>query len=393
MIKRLLFLVCILIPAFVLNAQDVSVFIEQVSENNPEILAYQKLLEAKRLEARTGLAPSDPSISFGYMPGKNEAIGIKKTWSVNQSFSFPTKYLLQNKISKSNIILAEEEYKLGKMLILLDAKLTLFDLIYNEKYLAVLILRKMDYNSLQAAWGKMVEHGEATILEYNKITMELSSLNLLLNQTEANIRMLRNQLNYISGNKISWIEVKDYPQAEVPDPEILISEKMLNHPSFIIPEKESQLSNEEIKLSKTGSLPEFHVGYNSEIIPGETYSGPVAGLTIPLWSNSNRIKAASAIFEYSAVKRDAELMKLKSEVMNEFASMKALKNSMLEIEDILNSEENKKYLDIAINNGEISITTYFSNLSVIYEIEDRFLELEHNYNKSLAVLFDHRLLK
>ena len=35
------------------------------------------------------------------------------------------------------------------------------------------------------------------------------------------------------------------------------------------PEIEYQISMQEVKLSKTGSLPEFQIGYASEIVPGE----------------------------------------------------------------------------------------------------------------------------
>jgi cobalt-zinc-cadmium efflux system outer membrane protein len=393
MIKRFLILAFILSHLAVICAQDISLILEEVSENNPEILAYQKLLEAKQIEAKTGLTPSDPVVNFGYMPGNSEAIGTKKVWSVNQSFSFPTKYLLQKKINRSSVSLAEQEFNLGKLLILLDAKLTLVDLVYNEKTLSVLLLRKEGYRSLQAAWKKMIDYGEASILEYNKITMELSSINLSITKTEADISQLKNKLLFMSGNKFSLPQVKEYPLDEVPDPDTLITEKVINHPSFIIPEKELLISREAIKLSRAGSLPEFQVGYNSEIIPGEIYSGPVAGLTIPLWSNSNKIKTASALANHSEAKRNAELARLKSEVINEFTNMKALKKSMMEINEILESTDNKKYLDIALANGEISLTTYFSNLSTMNEVEDRLIELEHKYYLSIAILLDHELLK
>jgi hypothetical protein len=75
MIKRFLIIAYIFAKIPLMYAQDVSGFLKQVSENNPEILAFQKLLEAKKFEARTGLAPSDPFVSFGYMPGNTADIG------------------------------------------------------------------------------------------------------------------------------------------------------------------------------------------------------------------------------------------------------------------------------------------------------------------------------
>jgi len=393
MIKKNSIITVILIISSVINAQDISVYLKQVSENNPEILAYKKLLEARRYEAKTGLAPSDPYISFGHMPGKGASTGTKKIWSVSQSFSFPTKYLIQNRISRSNILLAELEFDQVKLMTLLDAEITMFDLIFNEKRLEVLNDRKKDYDNLHAAWEKMIKYGEASVLDYNKISMELSSLNLLIIRTKSENTALRNRLLFVNGNTSSLPEKIDYPLVDEPDPEILISEKTAYHPAFIIPEKEYYLVSEEAKLSKTGSLPEFQIGYGSESTPGETYSGPVAGLSIPLWSNSNRVKMASAMVDHSAAMRDAELLRLKSEVLNEYLNMKAIKKSMMEISDILVTIENKKYLDIALINGEISLTTYFSDIAVMYQIEDRYIELENEYNKSLALLLDYKILE
>jgi hypothetical protein len=97
--------------------------------------------------------------------------------------------------------------------------------------------------------------------------------------------------------------------------------------------------------------------------------------------------------EHAGAVRDAQLARLKSEVSREYYNMEALKKSITEISSILKSGENKKYLDIALDNGEISLTTYFSDIAVLYEIEDRLLDLEHEYHLSLATLLDQELLK
>jgi outer membrane protein TolC len=276
---------------------------------------------------------------------------------------------------------------------LLDAKLTILDMIHLEKYLEVLTERKKGYDELKSAWEKMVSYGEVTILEYNKIMMELSSLNLDITRTEAEIVMLKTTLQYMTGNKSDIPRFLNYPLTNEPDNELIINEKVLSHPAFIIPEKEYILSLGELRLSKTGSLPEFQVGYSSEILPGETYAGPVAGLSIPLWSNANRVKTANANAEHSAAARDSELFRLKAGVENEISNMKALKKSIDEISAILKIVDNKRYLDIALANNEISLTTYFSDLEVMYEVEDKLIHLEFEYNKSLAKVMDHRLIE
>lgn len=373
--------------------QDIAGYLKQVHENNPEIIAFRKLLEARKYELRTGITPPDPFISFGYMPGNTPDIGTKKTWSVTQSFSFPTKYLLRNRISNSNLVLAEQAYNLGMLNKILEAKLLLYEYIYDQKISEVLSGRKALYDSLRSGWGKLLKSGAATIIEYNKILLELSSLNLRISRVNSEIAILHEKLLFMSGNTADIPLVSDFPPGRVTDLDTLLYEKSIIHPSFLLPESEYQISLQEVRLSKTGSLPEFQAGVASEIIPGETYTGPVAGLTIPLWANSNRVKTAVARAGHSGAARDAALQELRTSVRSEYENMSALKKSMTEIREILDSASNKSYLDKALSSGEISLTDYFINLNASFQAEDRFYELEYEYNKSLAILYDHDLLK
>lgn len=393
MIKKILLLTALISVTGLISAQSITGFLERVSAYNPEIAAFSKLLEARRIEARTGNVPSDPFVTAGFMPGNKEEAGDMKTWSVSQSFYFPTKYLLQKKINNNTIILAEQEYSQTRMLIMLEAEQLAFDLIYNTKALNTLLERKKGYEVLRSSWGKMLENGEATIMDYNNILLELSAVNLEINRRESETEMLKEKLGYMSGSDAAEIGSADYPVIEVPDFDLLIKEKSVSHPAYLIPEIEYSISRQEVKLSKSGSLPEFQVGYQSEIVAGTAYTGPAAGMSIPLWANSNKVKSASAAAEYSDALRAATLLKLKSETRKTYSRVAALQKSKEEIRAIIVSGGGTKYPDKALEAGEISVSTYFMYLKSLYESEDRLLELENEYQKALAVLLDHRLLR
>lgn len=392
MIRKFFSLLVVIIIVPEAFGQSLQEYLQHVSHNNPEIIAYRKMLEARRYEARTGNTPPDPFVSGGIMPGTPDAAGSKKIWSVTQSFAFPTKYLLQKKVNKSTILLAEQEFNQGKMQILLDAELTYFDLIHRMKYLDYLLSRKEGYDRLLSAWKKMLDNGQTTIMDYNRIRMEISAVNLEITGTRADIEMLSERLAYISGGSSAGLLPGDYPLIPEPDRESLLEEKSAVHPSWLIPAMEHEIGLQELKLSKSGSLPEFELGYESEMIPGETYMGPVGGISIPLWSNTNRVKAAAARADHLSAQRDALLQKLGSEVRSEYSNMKALQRSITEMRGILEPGGGREYLDTALDAGEISITTYFTYLEAIYRSEDRLLNLENEFQKSLARLLDHRLI-
>jgi outer membrane protein TolC len=391
MIKKLFILTVIIFIAVPLSAQSITEYLERVSENNPSITAYRKLLEARRTEARTGNAPPDPFVSAGFMPGNTDAAGNKKTWSVSQSFDFPTKYLMQKKINNNTIILAEQEFSLGRMNALLEAELTIFDLIYNTRALEKLLDRQKGYETLKSTWGRMIENGEATIMDYNNILLELSVVSLEINRRESERDMLMEKLHYMSGSEAGEMGYADYPVKALPDPELLITEKSRSHPAFLISELEYTISQQEVRLSKNASLPGFQVGYGSEIVAGTAYTGPIAGLSIPLWANSNRVRSASAAADYSEALREARLLELKLQTRNDLNRVLALQKSISEIRSIIEAGGGTKYPDRALAAGEITVVNYFAYLKVLYESEDRLMELENEYHKALATLLDYRL--
>ncbi len=393
MIRKVLLIFIALVTASEIYPQSLQDFLRQVEGKNPEIIAYSRLLEARRFEARTGNTPPDPFISAGILPGSPDVAGTKKTWNITQSFSFPTKYLLQKKINRTTILLAEQEFNLGKLQILLDAEESYLDLGYKTRYLEILNSRKEGYKRLQSAWKMMLESGQTTIMDYNRIMLELSVINLEIARTEADIKMIRERLAFLSGDSASLMLAGEFPEFTEPDAESLLKEKPAVHPSYLIPELEYEIGVQEVKLSRTGSLPEFQLGYGSESVPGETYTGPSGGISIPLWSNSGNTKAASARAEHLSAQRDAVLQKLKSGLRNQYSEMKALQRSISELNMILETSGGTKYLDSALEAGEIPITVYFNYVEPIYMSEDKLLELENEYNKSIARLTDHELLR
>lgn len=393
MIKKIFALAALVSATGLISAQTIEEFLERVSGNDPSIAAYSKLLEARRIEVRTGNAPSDPFVSAGFMPGNSGEAGDKKTWSVNQSFDFPTKYLLQKKINENTIVLAEQEYNQARMLVMLEAEKLALDLVYNTRSLNTLLERRKGYEVLKSAWRKMLENGEATILDYNNIILELSAVNLEINRRESDAEMLKEKMAYMSGSDESRTGYAGYPLVSLPDIDALISEKSESHPAFLIPVIEYGISLQEVRLSRTGSLPGFQVGYGSEIVAGTSYTGPLAGISIPLWANSNKVKSASAAADYSGALRDARLLKLKSEVKNDYSRALALQKSIAEIGEIIESGGGSKYPDKALEAGEISVATYFIYMKSLFESQDRLLELENEYYKSVASLLDHRLIR
>jgi cobalt-zinc-cadmium efflux system outer membrane protein len=391
--NRVLSILLILFSYSTMAGQNLQSFLNSVAEHHPEIIAYGKLLEARKLDARTGLTPPDPVVSYGYMPDRNDRSVVKKTWSVSQSFSLPVKYINQSKLSKEKIILAQEEYDLVRLNILLNSKLILYDYIYNEKKLEKLKYRMGIYERLKSGYNKLLETGHTTILDYNRILFEISELNLSVRLTETELSTLTEKLDYVTGGNFSAAYPLEYPPVIYHDLEQVMNEKINIHPAFLIPESEYRISTREAMLVRTGNLPEIQAGYSAEILPSENFIGPVAGLTIPLWSNSNKVKSADAFADQFSAFRDARILELKTETRSHYEYMNSLKSNISEIKELLDDGSTMNNLETALKSGEISLTEYFMYLGSYFHAEDRLLEAENEYNTTLAQLYDYELLQ
>ena len=117
------------------------------------------------------------------------------------------------------------------------------------------------------------------------------------------------------------------------------------------------------------------------------------GISIPLWSNAGKLKSAKAKSYLAETSMKARIEWLKTEVRREYSDMTFLKSALEDIYNVLKSSGSTAEITMALQEGEITITEYFALTGVIFEAEERLIETENRYRKSLALLNDHLLLQ
>ncbi|MBT4412030.1 MAG: TolC family protein, partial [Bacteroidetes bacterium] len=149
----------------------------------------------------------------------------------------------------------------------------------------------------------------------------------------------------------------------------------------------------DIKLAKTNLLPDVIVGYTSEAINDEKLAGIQMGISIPLWGKSNLINRAKLKKDLS----DKNLALTNQLVQNDWdrydemaKQSKEIKNNL---EASLNSMKSKYLLEKSWELGEISLLDYLKELPFFYSVEDRTVEAELQYHKSILNKNQHHLLE
>ena len=150
--------------------------------------------------------------------------------------------------------------------------------------------------------------------------------------------------------------------------------------------QEVELSKKQLSLNKTMWLPTFSAGYMREDVVGQKYEGLSVGVSVPLWSNKNKIKQAkSAVLAAESRQIDAK-QQLYSQLEILYNRTTGLKNVAETYRSSLDNANNSVLLKKALDAGEISMLDYILQLGLYYDSVNQALQAELDYQKAFAEL-------
>lgn len=382
----LLFLITISLQAM---PQDTEKFIRKVLENHPGVVSEKKMLLTREAESYTGYTPANPNIILGYFPGIPSEVGNKITWSVSQSLDFPSRYKRLKILGENNYEQAVMEYKNSVLMLLAYARAKAIELVALRKHIEILEERIDHIGKMENAYKKMLDEGEITVIDHNKIMLTGAGMKNKLLEYRTREDVVYAFLNMVSGNNAYILDHVLYPIFEEPDPEILLAEKKSMHPAFKIPEKEIEIAGNRLDVLKTKSMPGLQVGFASEIVAASQFTGPTIGISIPLWENKGRIEAERARKRHYEAEYINLMMIYENEFRTRYARYISVKNGLQELRNSYSDSVSTELLNKSLAVGEISIIEYFLELSAFYDIEDKIIELEKEFYTLLAELYNH----
>ncbi len=366
------------------NINDVLATIEQ---NNTTLKALRETAKAEQLENRTDIFLQDPEIGFNYLWGNPSSVGKRKDFSATQSFDIPTISGLKSKVANQKNELIEWQYKADRMDILLEAKLYCLDLVYYNSLLKELGVRMDHAKTIAASLKDRLDAGDANILEYNNVQLNLSSIVGELSRIETERTSIIAQLARLNGGQPLQLDDSGFANVDLPlnfdDWFAGASDK---NPVLSYVKQEVELSKKQLSLNKTMWLPTFSAGYMREDVVGQKYEGLSVGVSVPLWSNKNKIKQAkSAVLAAESRQIDAK-QQLYSQLEILYNRTTGLKNVAETYRSSLDNANNSVLLKKALDAGEISMLDYILQLGLYYDSVNQALQAELDYQKAFAEL-------
>ena len=367
--------------------QTIDAVLQQIERNNTTLEALRKQTEADKLQNKTGITLPDPEVSFDYLWGDPSSIGNRKDFGVTQSFDIATIAGSRRRVADAQNGLLDVEYRAGRMAVLLEAKQTCIQLIYYNALKAELEQRLAHAQAVADFYDRQLADGNASRLEVNKARLNLSAAQGELRRNEVERTNLLAELQRLNGGEPIVFEQAAYAQPVLPqDFEAWYDEAAAANPVLAYARQNVELKRREMKLGKLTGLPQISAGYMSELVPESNFRGITLGLSVPLWSNRNRVKQAKAAVVAAELQQKDATVQFYERLRNQYGRTLGLQRTAGEYRKALAELDNTQLLRKALDAGEISLLDYIVELGLYYTTVDEALAAERDYELALTEL-------
>lgn len=386
--RKLTIAAMLMLAAVYCGAQDFSSILSEIERNNITLKSLRSKAEADKLEYRTGLTPDDPEVEMGYLwETKDPEGGHRIDLGVSQSFDFPTVYYWKKKISDGQCTAAEIEYAIGRKNVLLEARQTCIELVFNNAVCAILAESKDNSERVFKGMEQRYAHGDIGIVSLNEARLSMMNASRAYRHAEIERQATLDALKLLNGGKSVSFEYDSFPMMIIPeDFEQWYSDACLSNSEIGLLSKNLELAESSVRLAQSEWLPKFTIGYTSERVPGSTLQGISGGISIPLWSGKGKVKAAKARQQASADILEADRTSFMNSMKSKHDRLKSLYELCEEYRTLLEDTESAELLLKALEEGEINFGQYATSMQSWYSSQMELLESERDCHVLLSEL-------
>jgi len=375
--------------------------IDSALANSPSVKAAA--LEKDYYRAGRSAAIDIPKTELGVVYGQSNSINNDDEFTIQQRIEFPTVYIHQKEIAKSQEQAAEYKLARARNELVFRIRTIYFNLLclYEERRL--LKTRDSLYALLEKAGEARFRTGETGSLEQMAARAARMQVLYKLRQAEAKWQSGMQDLKAVINCRSRMIPDTIPPlnswYTMNPDTSLVTDNPLLA--GF---RQQSEIAARQVSLEKAKLLPEISVGYfnksliGTQIIDGyeqtftrsERFSGISGGLSVPVFFGAQGYKIKAAGIERRI--RDQRYLQQKNEMEAEYASL--LNRYTVEREMLVyysNTAVPHSRLMIAnagksMVAGEIAYPEYLKLIESALEIRDSYIDIQEQYFNTLSAI-------
>lgn len=376
------------------EAQNFDTLLNKVVSNNTELMSSVDAARSELFTQKSENNLPDPEVEVEYQWGRHE-VGDKFDVNVTQGFDWPGAYMARgkaNKIASEAMSYLNRSNYIDKRL---EIKQNLIDIVNVKKNMKVVKERLDLMDRMIEKYTTGMNRGELTILDLRKLKIEKIRLNETMSALETEFTLLESTLEAQNGGK----ECGDIIAAidNYPDDTILPAEEYEkiveeNDPAVKYSSLMMQSQAQRVKAERLMQLPGFTLGYHHSWEDGDVFNGLIVGVTLPVFSTRNKVRAAKALrrsLEYDemtvAIQKRATLKSNREKAL-------ALYRQMTSYESVLKNDNSTDLLKKSLEGGQISLLDYLSEMDYYLQAERDYLDVQYRYHQTLADLNKYKVL-
>ena len=358
-----------------------------IEQNNTALKALQEQTRAAQLENRTGIFLPGPEVEVNYLWGSPAVTGNRTDIAIRQRFDIPALTGMKARVARQQNVLPEWQYRANRLALLAEARQYCNEIIYRNALLKELSARLEHARTIADSYRERLERGDASLLEYNKALLNLSTAQGEITRTEIERTALLDELIRMNGGIALSLDDDCYDEQPLPgDFEEWFAQTAQQHPALAYSRQQVALRKQEVSLQRALSLPAFSAGYMSERVVGQQYQGVSVGISLPLWENKNKVKQAKAAVSAAEGALADRRRQLYGQLQTAYRRATGLKAMAGDYRRALSALNNTVLLKKALDAGEISLLDYMLELGLYYTAVNNALEAERDYQQALAEL-------
>jgi len=394
--------ILLLISAVTVNAQqspriNLKQAIQMALDSNLSVRSSAYSVDVQK--ALKGAAWDIPKTSIDGQFGQFNSYSKDNSFTVSQSFAFPTVYANQHKLANANVKSSEWELRSSRLEIATQVKQVYGQLAYLLSKQKLFLRQDSLYTGFQRAAELRMKTGETNQLEMITARSQAMEVRNQLQQVKADILIFNQKLQVLLNTNESVLPADTVLQRTdfLYNSNSVVSE----NPQMGFALQQIELSHIEAKLEKSKLLPDLNIGYFSQTIRGDQtvngvphsfglgnrFTAIQAGITIPLWFGSHiaKIKASKLkekVTQFNAESYSKSLSGNYNSLLGEYAkynnSLNYYEKQAVPEANLIIDQTTKSY-----KVGAIDYLDYIQSLSRALSIKQSYLDALNNYNQTI----------
>ena len=377
--KKIILAIVLVMPVAV-SAQTAQFnrVLNQVLDSISNIRSLESGFDAQIMALKAENSLSGPEVGFEYKWPQQIGAGNRWGVEVSQEIEWPGVYGARRKAAanlagiKSNAAAQTEQW------IRYEISDRLLQLIDVRKRLDILGEIQSNLEDVSESMARMLENGQATVIDCRKAEFELLAVREKLADTRAEYDRVATLVGFGQIMPSGLEQLTDYPDtpAELP----------LMTPDEIEKLIAARRSVDEARMERMKNMPSLSVGYVHDFEDGVHFNGFSLGLKLPAYS----AQKSNTAMQLEAETRQMELDQARAERIANLAADAAELSHLSELlgqyERVFGSDDYLRLLRKSFDARQITLTQYLLDQNQYLTTRLDYLALQLRYHRLLPVL-------